>query len=84
MATELPEGFGSTPFLKFYHGQWQDMLDTVIVPDEAVPGHGDLSWDRRAAYLLWCMSKRIKPEFTLTNHYRGYPYKFDTKGRGYV
>lgn len=66
-------------FVKFFDGRWQDMIETVIVP-----GADSLSWDRRAAYLLWCYSKKITPEFTLTNHYRGYPYRFDMKGRGYV
>lgn len=48
MAKDLPEGFGATEFLRFYHGEWQEMLEAVEVPD--MP---DCSWDRKAAYLFW-------------------------------
>jgi hypothetical protein len=48
MTKDLPEGFGATPFLRFYHGEWQDMLEAIEVPD--MP---ECSWDRKAAYMFW-------------------------------
>lgn len=48
MASDLPEDFGATPFLKFFHGEWQRLLEAIEVPYMA-----DCSWDRKAAYLYW-------------------------------
>lgn len=36
-------------FVKFFAGDWQTLLERVEVPGWEKP----LSWDRRAAYLLW-------------------------------
>lgn len=51
-------------FLHFYHGEFQDMLETVIIPDQRGK-HGPItmdgaSWDRRAAWLLWAERKGIR------------------------
>jgi hypothetical protein len=37
-------------FLAFFAGDWQQLLKAV-----EIPGMNEPSWDRRAAYLLWCM-----------------------------
>lgn len=38
-----------TPFEKFFAGEWQHRLEQV-----EIPGMPDASWDRKAAWLLWC------------------------------
>lgn len=42
-------------FVKFFAGDWQQLLERVVVPGMEKP-----SWDRRAAYLLWEMAKDMQ------------------------
>ena len=39
-------------FVTFFADEWQKLLETT-----QVPGMPDASWDRRAAWLLWCARK---------------------------
>lgn len=39
-------------FLKFFATDFQQMLERV-----EIPGLAQASWDRKAAYLLWCATK---------------------------
>lgn len=38
-----------TPFEKFFTDEWQRRLEAV-----EIPGMPHASWDRKAAWLLWC------------------------------
>lgn len=40
-------------FVAWYHDEWQKMLEGARVPGWDEP----ISWDRRAAWLLWCARK---------------------------
>lgn len=49
-----------TDYERFFHeGQWDELMKRVVVPLDCLtypPADGDtshLSWDRKAAYLLW-------------------------------
>jgi hypothetical protein len=46
----------STPdpdFVKWFGGDFQRRLEATVVP-----GMADASWDRKAAWLLWCAEHR--------------------------
>lgn len=51
-----------TPFETFFDGEWRRMIETAELPDEAFtqpPAEkGLVSWDRRAAWLLWSATGR--------------------------
>lgn len=45
-------------FNRFFATTWQDLLTRTEVPGFT----GQVSWDRRAAYLLWCMGTHFDAE----------------------
>lgn len=45
-------------FVKFFAGDWQTLLETVTIPG----WQGPVSWDRRAAYLLWTLGSHYDAE----------------------
>lgn len=59
--TYTPGEQASPEFLAFFAGDWQRLLETVVVPgmEEDKP-----SWDRRAAYLLWLLGASYDAEVT--------------------
>lgn len=71
-------------FTAFFAGEWQRMLEAVVIPGT----DGETSWDRKAAWLYWELSENstpfdvfgmpvdsIKPERTTkpTEHAFSYP-----------
>lgn len=55
-----------TPFERFFAGVFQQELELVQIPKDAFTtppaGPVDASWDRRAAWLLWCEREGINPD----------------------
>jgi hypothetical protein len=46
------QGTPDPEFKAFFAGDWKRLMETVFVP-----GMQYASWDRKAAYLLWCMGQ---------------------------
>jgi hypothetical protein len=50
-----------TEFERYYLEEFHQELDAVVIPPEHLPAgeRPDFSWDRRAAYLVWCAREGI-------------------------
>lgn len=53
-----------TPFERFFADTFQRELELVLIPREELlyPDRAEPSWDRRAAWLLWCEREGINPD----------------------
>lgn len=50
-----------TEFEEFFREEWPKRLEEAEVPrEEMARGEGEVSWDRRAAWLLWVAEGRAK------------------------